>query len=174
MLPSEGGSGGTSSGFFNPFEVVQDAVSDMVTELSSFTKFRDRVDQLVKDLKEGPAGPNKVGQGSMARGQLGGGESGWHEAEGLFDSYMTVIEELEKLSKLLSDSIEGMGIAVMASHNGYENLDEDIRRRMAAIGRHTTDDYKRHHSSSPSENGHSSAQPGDAGASTAGAGDELK
>ncbi|MCP3822473.1 hypothetical protein NLX86_31625 [Streptomyces sp. A3M-1-3] len=171
MLPSEGGSGGTSSGFFNPFEFVKDAVGDMVAELSSFTKFRDRVDQLLKDLKEGPAGPNKVGQGAMARGQLGGGESGWHEADGLFDSYTTVIEELEKLSKLLSDSIEGMGIAVMASHNGYENLDEDIRRRMAAIGRHTTDDYKRHHPSAEKSQG--STQPGDTGAGTAGAGSGL-
>jgi hypothetical protein len=173
LLPSEGGSGGGTSWPFSVFEAAQNAVEDVVAELSSFTKFRDRVDQLVKDLKAGPAGPDKVGQGAMARGQLGGGESSWHEADGLFDSYTTVIEELEKLSKLLSDSIEGMGIAVMASHNGYENLDEDIRRRMAAIGRSAEDDYQRHHPSSTAEK-QSGTEAGSTGASTAGAGGKLK
>lgn len=69
----------------------------------------------------------------MVRTQFGGGHNGWAEAADLFLSYQTVITQLESLSKLLSDSIEGMGIAVLASHKGYENLDVDIRRRMLAI-----------------------------------------
>ncbi|MGP3638457.1 hypothetical protein ACTU45_35050, partial [Streptomyces sp. 24-1644] len=52
-----------------------------------------------------------------------------------------VITELESLSKMLSDSMEGMGIAVLASHKGYENLDEDIRDRMRAISTSTTEHY---------------------------------
>ncbi|CAM5290597.1 hypothetical protein SBADM41S_06798 [Streptomyces badius] len=49
-----------------------------------------------------------------------------------------MIGELETLSKLLSDSMEGMAIAVLASHKGYENIDLDVRDRMAAISAETT------------------------------------
>ncbi|MCX4969674.1 hypothetical protein OHA98_33955 [Streptomyces sp. NBC_00654] len=115
------------------------AVGELVTELSSFTKFRDRIDELLTDLKTSPAGPNKLGEDPVTKGQFG--DPGWSEATGLYTTYNTVITELETLSKLLSDSIEGMGIAVLASHNGYENLDIDIRRRMLAISKEATEHY---------------------------------
>ncbi|WP_406381793.1 hypothetical protein [Streptomyces sp. NBC_01618] len=121
--------------------VSQNAVGELVTELSSFTKFRDRIDELLRDLKASPAGPKKLGEDPMSRSQLGGGDNQWAEAASLFMSYQTVITELESLSKLLADSMEGMSIAVLASHNGYENLDEDIRRRMLAI----SDEAKEHY-----------------------------
>ncbi|MFG2882322.1 hypothetical protein ACGFYV_08360 [Streptomyces sp. NPDC048297] len=75
------------------------------------------------------------------RHQFGGGAGAWAEAAGLFSTYETVISELETLSKLLPDSMEGMGIAVMASHKGYQNIDLDIRDRMAAISAETTERY---------------------------------
>ena len=52
-----------------------------------------------------------------------------------------MITELETLSRLLSDSIEGMGIAVLASHKGYQNIDADVRKRMAAISVETKKHY---------------------------------
>ncbi|MFE9998853.1 hypothetical protein [Streptomyces avermitilis] len=113
----------------------------MATELSSFTKFRTHVDELIRDLKGSDAGPNKIGQEQLVRHQLGGGDGSWAEAAGLFTAYETVISELETLSKLLSDSMEGMGIAVLASHKGYRNIDLDIRDRMAAISAETTEHY---------------------------------
>ncbi|MCX4645136.1 MULTISPECIES: hypothetical protein [unclassified Streptomyces] len=139
-----GGSDGSPWAFFGVLGAVgaaQAAVGEVVTELESFTKFQERVDQLVKDLKGSPAGPQKVGQEVLARQQFGGGDGGFKEASGLHSSYSTVISELENLSKLLSDSIEGMGIAVMASHKGYANIDDDIRRRMQAISAETTRHY---------------------------------
>ncbi|KUO02048.1 hypothetical protein [Streptomyces caeruleatus] len=117
------------------------AVGDVITELQSFTKFRDRIDALLRELQEGPAGPKQVGQDAMARASFGGGAGGWGEAAGVFTSYETVISELEKLSKLLTDSIEGMSIAVLASHKGYENVDADVRQRMLAISTGTTKQY---------------------------------
>ncbi|MEU1316161.1 hypothetical protein [Streptomyces tibetensis] len=113
----------------------------MATELSSFTKFRTRVDELIRDLQGSDAGPRKIGQEQLVRHQLGGGDGAWAEAAGLFTAYETVISELETLSKLLSDSMEGMGIAVLASHKGYQNIDLDIRDRMAAISAETTEHY---------------------------------
>ncbi|MGW2426175.1 hypothetical protein ACWC0C_44435 [Streptomyces sp. NPDC001709] len=123
------------------FDGTQDAVADLATELSSFTNFQKRVDDLIRDLKGSAAGPGKVGQEQLARHQFGGGGTGWAEAAGLFSKYEAVIKDLEILSKLLSDSMDGMAIAVLASHKGYQNIDLDIRDRMAAISTETTDHY---------------------------------
>lgn len=141
MLPSDGGSGsGTSSWAFGAFDAVKGA-ADVATELSSFTAFQKRVDQLIQDLKDSGAGPGKVGQERLVRHQFGGGGGQWSEAAGLFTAYETVVGELETLSKLLSDSMEGMNIAVLASHKGYRNIDLDLRDRMAAISAETTKHY---------------------------------
>jgi hypothetical protein len=117
------------------------AAGDVITELQSFTKFRDRIDALLRDLREGAAGPKQVGQTVASRANFGGGSGGWAEATNLFGSYETVMSELEKLSKLLTDSIEGMSIAVLASHKGYENVDADVSQRMLAISKDTTEHY---------------------------------
>ena len=147
MLPSDGTSGPGpgplpwASGIFDAAREAMGAASDVAAELSSFTKFRTRVEELIRDLKGSAAGPGKVGQEQLARHQLGGGEGVWAEAAGLFGAYETVISELETLSRLLSDSMEGMGIAVLASHKGYQNIDMDVRDRMVAISTETTKHY---------------------------------
>lgn len=141
MLPSDTGATGQSSWFSGVFDAARDAAVDVATELSSFTKFQKRVDDLIRDLKGSEAGPGKVGEAQLARHQFGGGGGAWVEAAGLYAAYETVISELEKLSKLLADSMEGMAIAVMASHKGYENIDVDVRNRLAAISVGMTKHY---------------------------------
>ncbi|WP_327729342.1 hypothetical protein OG250_25645 [Streptomyces sp. NBC_00487] len=140
---TDGSSGGSwaSSLFDSAFDSARDAATDLVTELSSITAFQKRVDQLISDLKDSDAGPGKVGREQLVRTQFGGGNGEWAEAAGLYTAYETVITELENLSKLLSDSMEGMGIAVLAAHKGYQNIDLDIRDRMAAISAETTEHY---------------------------------
>ncbi|MEV5159620.1 hypothetical protein [Streptomyces sp. NPDC053728] len=126
-----------------PFMGVTTAAAavELATELTSFTAFRNRVDEILVALKESPADATQLGQDLVKRTQFGGGDNHWAEAASLFTSYQTVITELEKLSKSLSDSIEGMSIAVLAAHNGYENLDADIRRRMLAISDEAKEQY---------------------------------
>lgn len=138
-----GGSGGSDGSFWpaNPFDGIADAVADVATELSSFVAFQKRVDDLIRDLKGSAAGPAKVDQEQLGRHQFGGGDGAWAEAAGLFGAYGTVLTELKGLSKLLSDSMEGMGIAVLASHRGYRNVDEDIRDRMAEISAGISERY---------------------------------
>ncbi|MFE9996435.1 hypothetical protein [Streptomyces avermitilis] len=148
MVPSDGGAAwgpgsGPSSWASGLFDAARDAAADVVTELSSFTTFQKRVDDLIRDLKGSAAGPGEVGQEQLVRHQFGGGAGAWTEASGLFRAYETVIGELESLSKLLSDSMEGMGIAVLASHKGYQNIDLDVRDRMATISVETTKHYGR-------------------------------
>ncbi|MGX4690417.1 hypothetical protein [Streptomyces sp. JNUCC 63] len=144
-MPSDAGSTGQPSSWLSGlFDAARDAAAaaaDVATELSSFTKFQKRVDDLIRDLKGSEAGPGKVGQAQLTRHQFGGGSGAWAEAAGLYSTYETVISELETLSMLLSDSMEGMGIAVLASHKGYQNIDVDVRDRMAAISAEATKHY---------------------------------
>lgn len=140
LIPLMAGLSGLS-GLFGVPGAAAGAMADVATELSSFTKFQKRVDDLIRDLKGSEAGPGKVGEAQLARHQFGGGDGSWAEAAGLYSAYETVISELETLSKLLSDSMEGMGIAVLASHKGYQNIDVDVRNRMAAISAEATKHY---------------------------------
>ncbi|MFD9881334.1 hypothetical protein ACFWZT_07700 [Streptomyces alboflavus] len=121
---------------------MRDAAADVAMEFSSFVRLQQRVDELIRSLKGSPAGPGRVGQEPLVRGQFGGGDGAWVEASGVFGAYETVISELENLSKLLSDSIEGMGIAVLASHQGYRNVDDDVRDRMAEISAGIAERYE--------------------------------
>ncbi|GHD45503.1 hypothetical protein [Streptomyces galbus] len=145
MSPSEDGGGSEGSSWASAvFDMGRDALAaqaDVAAEYSSFTAFRKRVDDLIRDLKGSAAGPDEVGRQQLARHEFGGGDGAWAEASGLFTAYETVITELESLSKLLSDSMEGMSIAVLASHKGYENIDLDVRDRMAAISAEATRQY---------------------------------
>jgi hypothetical protein len=145
MAEDTGDGGGESPwagfGILGAVGAAQAAVGEIVTELTSFTKFQKRVDELIKDLKGSPASSKKVGEEPLTRTQFGGGAGAWHEADGLHANYQTVITQLESLSKLLSDSIEAMGLTVMASHKGYANIDTDIRDRLAAINAETKKHY---------------------------------
>ncbi|WP_405843164.1 hypothetical protein [Streptomyces sp. NBC_01518] len=160
MLPSDGGP--WASGVSGAFDTVKGA-ADVAIELSSFTAFRKRVDQLIRDLKGSDAGPGKVGQERLVRQQFGGGGGQWTEAAGLFTAYETVVAELETLSQLLSDSMEGMNIAVLASHKGYRNIDLDLRDRMTAISAETTKHYGGAYDPQLPKQPHPAAPGGDAG-----------
>ncbi|MFI6355592.1 hypothetical protein ACIBJF_23655 [Streptomyces sp. NPDC050743] len=139
MVPNDGGSAsGPSSWASGLFDGARDAVADVTTELPSFTTFQTRADVLIHGLKGLQAGPGKIGQEQLVRHQFGGGADAWAEAAGLLSEYETVIGGLETLPELLSDSMEGMGIAVMASHKGYQDVDLGVHDRMAAITAQTT------------------------------------
>ncbi|MFJ9035594.1 hypothetical protein ACIRF8_03245 [Streptomyces sp. NPDC102406] len=133
---STGDNGSWASGAFDAMKnAAQDAAgatADVMTELTSFTKFQKRIDQLIHDLKQSPASAHQVGMDQPTRASYGGA-SGWSPADALHTAHTTVVESLEELSKLVSDSIEGMGLAVLASHQGYGNVDADVRDRLNAI-----------------------------------------
>ncbi|MFJ6614161.1 hypothetical protein ACIQPT_28195 [Streptomyces sp. NPDC091289] len=155
MATGEGSEGaGSSGGLFGGFiggavAAAQSAVTELYTELESFTKFRDRIDEILVDLKKSPADAKKLGEISIKDSQFG--DVAWPEAKGMFASYEKVVGELETLSKLLSDSIEGMSIAVLASHQGYDNMDEDIRARMLAIKKGAEKHYPGEYNPVPGE-----------------------
>lgn len=159
-MASDAGSGsGPAPGwpFGGIIAMAQDAVGDLVTELESFTKFRNHIDGLLADLKASPADAKKLNEVSIGESQFG--DPGWAEATGLFSSYKKVVTELETFSKLLSDSMEGMSIAVLASHKGYENLDDDIRERMLAIREGAQEHYEGEYDPQPEGGNGGAEQP---------------
>ncbi|MEU2667703.1 hypothetical protein ABZ622_02370 [Streptomyces sp. NPDC007164] len=115
------------------------AAADVMTEPASFTKFQQRIDALVHDLETVASRHAPGRDGPAACGHFGGGEGAWGLADALSSAHKKVIGDMEKLSKLLSDSIEGMGLAVLASNKGYESVDADVRDRAA---RHQRRDYE--------------------------------
>ncbi|WP_455353471.1 hypothetical protein [Streptomyces sp. SYSU K217416] len=116
----------------------------MLVEADTLKTFQKRVDGVLAKLIGSEASPGKLADEQMMRTQLGGGERVFAEADALFDAYGNVVEQLKKLSKMLSDSIEGLSIAVHASQAGYENIDEDIRRRMLSLNENTRDWAEEH------------------------------
>ncbi|GGT27448.1 hypothetical protein [Streptomyces purpureus] len=129
------------SGSERSLRAVNPALASALYDPESMKDFKGRIDRLLQGLRESPASPDKVGTDRVERTQFGGGGGAWAEASGLFTAYGNVITQLEKLSQLLADCMEGMGIAVVASKDGFENLDDDIRRRMMAINARTEKHY---------------------------------
>lgn len=138
MRPDEGG-GGPSQ--IEVLRMVNPALASMLYDPESMTSFKKRVDDLLANLQGSPAAPKKWGDRQLTRSEFGGGDKAWAEAAGLFTAYDTVVSQLQQLSQLLADSMEGMGIAVRSSQVGYGNMDDDIRRRMASIHTHTKKYY---------------------------------
>jgi hypothetical protein len=124
-----GGTPDTGKSFDNLYGVNPQMALDV--QASAMKGFKKRVDNLLIELEGSEAAPGKVGADRLSRAHLGSPE--FKEAQYLYDSYSTVHDELEKLSKALGAQIEGLGLAVHASRVGYDNLEDDIRARMKAI-----------------------------------------
>jgi hypothetical protein len=133
----------------------------LLVEAESLLKFRTRVDAVLTKLLGTEAAPTSLGTYELTRKELGGGGAGFHEAAALFTSYETVITQLKTLSGMLSDSIEGLSIAVTSSSKGYENLDDDVKDRMNGLHRSTTEWAETHE------------KPGDAGAGSSAGGQDV-
>ncbi|MFD7444144.1 hypothetical protein [Streptomyces sp. NPDC059909] len=127
------------SGAERSLRAVNPTMASALYDPESMRDFKVRVDDLITKLTESPAGAGNVASDPVARAQFGGGGAAWVEASGLFTAYGTVIAELKKLSGLLADCLAGMGIAVVASKDGIETVDDDIRRKMIAINERTSE-----------------------------------
>ncbi|MFF8596860.1 hypothetical protein ACF061_36675 [Streptomyces sp. NPDC015220] len=99
--------------------------------LATFVK---RVDAVLRDLEGSAGAPTKVGAQTIRLSSLSAGsESVFPEAHDLYTQYRSVHEELISLSKTLHLQIEAIGIAVQGADHGFENLEEEQRRRFWEI-----------------------------------------
>ncbi len=104
---------------------------DLKRGAEALTTFKKRVDSVLKDLAGSPAA--RVGDQQISRSSFSAGNAPFAEADGLFTQYNRVHTELTTLSQTLSDQIEAMQIAVHGADVGFNNLEEDVRRRFWAI-----------------------------------------
>ncbi|MEJ8637809.1 hypothetical protein ABZY19_36185 [Streptomyces sp. NPDC006475] len=121
MLEAEGGGGSTSGG------------SDLERGVGALQRFQSRVISLLQELEEGAAGKSKVAAQTVPRSSFSGSGMTFGEAEGFFHQYSRVHTELVSLSKSLGDQIEMLRIAVRGAEVGFDNLEENLRRRFHSI-----------------------------------------
>ncbi|NJQ02225.1 hypothetical protein [Streptomyces zingiberis] len=108
-------------------------MADLNRGADALVNFRRRIDDLLKELESGDAGNAKVGLERVTRASFSGGGMPFAEADGFFQQYNRVHRELVALSKSLGDQIELLRIGVHAADVGYDNVDEETRRRFHAI-----------------------------------------
>ncbi|MER8044230.1 hypothetical protein [Streptomyces sp. NPDC094032] len=116
---------------------VAGAAASLAVEVNELAHLKDRVDALLTGFEGSNAGPGKIGEDWLEEAALAG--PGFHEAGYLFSSYTVVRDELIKFSKVLGLQMESMKIAIDLSKSGYENIDDDIRRRMRSLNTQITD-----------------------------------
>lgn len=123
MLPVEM-VGGASAARAANLEVTGEA-------LSTFVK---RVDSALRNLEGSAGDPTHIGAQRIKPSSLNSGSTGaFPEAHALYLQYNRVHDELTSLSKTLHLQIEAIGIAVRGAHVGFDNLEEEQRRRFQQI-----------------------------------------
>ncbi|MEU6169249.1 hypothetical protein [Streptomyces tanashiensis] len=105
----------------------------------SMQKFKQGVDDLIEQLDGSGASAGKLKADPVTRTQFGGGGAAWGEAQGAYSAYNETLHSLVALSGLLKDCLEGLGIAVVASKDGMEQMDDDVKRKMIQIHQRTYD-----------------------------------
>ncbi|MFD9242027.1 hypothetical protein ACFV0D_08855 [Streptomyces sp. NPDC059556] len=105
----------------------------------SMSEFKTSIDGLIEMLTSSEAGPGNMKADPLGRLKFGGGGAAWGEASSIYTSYETVLGQLTELSGLLQDCLEGLGIAVVASKDGFEQMDDDVKRKMINIHQRTDD-----------------------------------
>ncbi|MFE6063243.1 hypothetical protein [Streptomyces sp. NPDC056431] len=103
----------------------------------SMSQFKTRIDGLIEMLTSSEASRSKMEADALARVNFGGGGAAWGEATSVHTSYETVLRQLTELSGLLQDCLEGLGIAVVASKDGFQQMDDDVKRQMIGIHERT-------------------------------------
>ncbi|WP_406103600.1 hypothetical protein OG698_15750 [Streptomyces sp. NBC_01003] len=122
MLPADMAMGGVSAA----------AAADLKVGAGVLKSFKQRVDKLLAEFEGSAGSAAKVGGHQIPRNALSGvGE--FNEADGLHAQYDHVHQQITHLSKMLSLQIEAIGIAAHGAEIGYDNLEEDQRRRYWAI-----------------------------------------
>ncbi|MGP9018207.1 hypothetical protein ACT1U9_07320 [Streptomyces sp. BR1] len=112
---------------------------DLGVDGVSLTDFKRRMDELLTSLEKSPARHTKIAEHRVQPESYG---TGFAAAGDLHKAYDKVRTNLERLSKLFGDQIEGMGIAVQIADKGYGGIDVDEAQRYQAIRKETEKYYE--------------------------------
>ncbi|MFD9356509.1 DUF2563 family protein [Streptomyces sp. NPDC060031] len=107
-------------------------------DFNSLTHYKATVDGLLLKLGESAASDEELARFALPSGALG---TGFAEADALFTAYHTVQEHLRDLSRALAGQIEALGIAILSADKGFTAMDDEAKRRMAALAKRARQDY---------------------------------
>ncbi|WP_327190714.1 hypothetical protein [Streptomyces xinghaiensis] len=107
--------------------------TDLELGVDALKKFRSRIDGLLTELESGNGGSSKVALERVTRASFSGTNLPFAEADGFYLQYNRVHKALVELSKSLGDQIEMLSIAVHAADVGFDNVEQDLRRRFHDI-----------------------------------------
>ncbi|MFD3680960.1 hypothetical protein [Streptomyces sp. NPDC058613] len=119
-------------------DAIRAQAAALAVQQDSLKEYKGMVDALLEELGGSEADHKRLANGTLTQAALG---QGFAEATAIYASYNTVTTELQKLSKGLAGQIEGLGIAVLWASKGYEGVDLDTQRRMAAIAKEAERHY---------------------------------
>ncbi|MBW1601208.1 hypothetical protein JJV70_03630 [Streptomyces sp. JJ66] len=118
----------------DPYGVPMGATSDFKRAAETLTEFKKRVDGILDRLGESEAANSRLSSREVPKASYG---TGFAEAEDLALQYEKVHTHLTNLSKTFGDQIEAMGIAVLGADIGFDNLEDDLKRRFWNIHQNT-------------------------------------
>lgn len=108
-------------------------MGDLERGAGALRNFQSKINALLTEFENGPGGSQKVAEHTIERGAFSGTGLPFAEADGFFAQYARVHRELVSLSKLLADQMELLRLGAHAADVGFDNVDEDTRRRFHAI-----------------------------------------
>ncbi|GAA2322054.1 hypothetical protein OKJ48_18405 [Streptomyces kunmingensis] len=120
MIPADGGGVSTA------------AAADLKVGAGVLQTFKQRVDKILRDFEGSDGSSSKVGHHTFTQDAVTSAVS-FYEAVSLHKEYETIHGRITELSKMLALQIEAMGIASHGAEVGFDNLEEDQRRRFWAI-----------------------------------------
>jgi hypothetical protein len=100
--------------------------------VEALSSFKTKVDAILDTLNGSPANANQVESLTLTRESLAGGPA-FGEAVGLYAQYAQAHERITSLSRTLGLQIEALQIAVHGADVGFDNLEEEARRRFHEI-----------------------------------------
>ncbi|MFD9796071.1 hypothetical protein ACFWXK_34530 [Streptomyces sp. NPDC059070] len=131
--PNGGGNGGSKGGNGGGGK------PDLGVDGVSLADFKGRMEELLRSLDKSPARHTKIADQRVQPGAYG---TGFAAADELHKAYDKVRTNLERLTKIFGDQIEGMGIAVHIADKGYGGIDADEAQRYQSIRKETETYYK--------------------------------
>ncbi|MEU5283188.1 hypothetical protein AB0G97_04090 [Streptomyces sp. NPDC020755] len=117
---------------------------DLRRGVGALEKFKSRVDALLADFEGSAASKTKVADQKVSRASLSGPNARFAEADGLYTQYNRVHSSLVSLSKSLGDQIEYLSLGVHAAAVGFDNVEDDIRRRFYEIQTRMDEEREKH------------------------------
>ncbi|WP_097868656.1 hypothetical protein [Streptomyces sp. rh34] len=125
---------------------------DLRRGVGALEKFKSRVDALLADFEGSAASKTKVADQKVSRASLSGPNARFAEADGLYTQYNRVHSSLVSLSKSLGDQIEYLSLGVHAAAVGFDNVEDDIRRRFYEIQARMDEEREKHAKSEQDNN----------------------